>query len=150
MRRVYTIEARCLDCKLCEVYCKTQHSQSGDIIKAWRYEKDPEPQSRIIVEGDNAYSVAVQCRHCPEPKCVSACITGAMTQDPLTGVVTVDADRCIGCMTCMVACPFGAVRVAGVALKCDLCGDGYGEPGEPVCVAACPNQALVYIESEGV
>lgn len=147
MKRVYTVEARCLDCKLCEVFCKTAHSTSKDVLKAWRYEQ-PEPQSRIHVEGDNDYSVAVQCRHCEDPKCVDACITGSMMQDPRTGVVTVDVDRCIGCMTCVAACPFGAVRVQGVALKCDLCGDGHGEPGTPACVAACPNQALVYVESE--
>ena len=51
-------------------------------------------------------------------------------------------------------CPFGAVRIEdvvekGIAYKCDLCGDGAGQPGEPSCVAACPNRALIYVESEG-
>ena len=53
----------------------------------------------------------------------------------------------------MSMCPFGAVRVMNtatkpLAFKCDLCGDGAGTPGTPSCVAACPNRALIYVESE--
>lgn len=147
MKRVYAIEDRCLDCKLCEVHCKTQHSVTKDIIKAWRWEQ-PAPEARIRIEGDNGHSVAVQCRHCDEPDCVAACITGALSKDPQTGIVTVDKDRCIGCRTCVIACPYGAVHISdGLSLKCDLCSEGGTTDPEPACVAGCPNQALVYIES---
>jgi carbon-monoxide dehydrogenase iron sulfur subunit len=164
MRRVYSIEELCLDCKLCEIWCKTAHSQVAnatwraqgpitgrmdpfDIIKAWKHEQ-PEPQERIRVEGDFAASMAVNCRHCDEPRCVEGCISGAMQQDPETHVVTCDPTRCVGCRTCVALCPFGAIVVRDVALKCDLCGDGAGSPGMPACVAACPNRALIYVESE--
>lgn len=152
MKRIYAIEEWCIDCKRCEVACKTFHSQSKDTVKALTIES-PEPQNRVRVEGTKMLSIAVNCRHCERPKCVEGCISGAMTKDPVTGVVTSNPERCVGCRTCVSMCPFGAVRIGalaakGIAYKCDLCGDGAGEPGEPSCVAACPNRALIYVESE--
>lgn len=144
MKKVFAREELCLNCKLCEVYCKTAHSKSKDIIKANKYE-DPAPVSRIVVEGDNMLSVAVQCRHCDKPACVQACITGAMQKDPVTGVVSCNEDKCIGCMTCLAVCPFGCIKSGKFALKCDLC---KGED-EPACVKNCPNRALVYIDDGG-
>lgn len=141
MKRVYAIEKLCLNCKVCEVYCKTAHSKSKDIIKAYKYEK-PEPVARITVEGDNNISFAAQCRHCQDPLCVQSCITGAMYKDPITGKVLNNEEKCIGCMTCLAACPYGVIKVGDVALKCDLCQD----EDMPVCVKNCPNHALIYIE----
>ncbi len=89
--------------------------------------------------------VAVQCRHCPEPPCAYACLTGAMQQDPLTGEVTLDPDRCIGCWTCILVCPYGAIRrdqQRNIAVKCDLC----PHLEVPACVANCPNEALLFAE----
>ena len=152
MKRIYAIESWCVDCKRCEIACKTFHSQSKDTLKTYLFEKDT-AHARIRVEGDANLSMAVNCRHCAHPKCVEGCISGAMTKDPLTGVVTTDPARCVGCRTCVSMCPFGAVWVMNtatkpLAFKCDLCGDGAGTPGTPSCVAACPNRALIYVESE--
>lgn len=141
MKKVYAIEKLCLNCRLCEVYCKTAHSQSKDIVKAYKFEQ-PSPVARIFVEGDNHRSFALQCRHCVKPKCVEACITGAMQKDPVTGIVSNDAERCVGCMTCLAVCPFGALKEGSVAYKCDLC---QGEE-EPACVKNCPNHALIYVD----
>lgn len=152
MKRIYAIEQWCIDCKRCEVACKTFHSKSKDTVKAYKLEKDS--LNRINVEGTQVLSIAINCRHCAQPKCVEGCISGAMTKKPNTGIVTVDQSKCVGCRTCVSMCPFGAVRVLErssgcVAFKCDLCGEVLGEPGNPSCVAACPNNALVYVESEG-
>ena len=144
MKRVYAKEELCLNCRLCEVYCKTAHSSSGDVLTANKYES-PAPVSRVKVYGDNQLSVAVNCRHCDNPKCVEACITGAMTKDAKTGIVSVDEHKCIGCMTCLAVCPFGCIQAGKVAIKCDLC---QGE-SEPACVKNCPNRALVYLETGG-
>jgi len=68
-----------------------------------------------------------------------------MHRDGKTGAITVDAEKCMGCWTCIIACPCGALMrndVEKVVAKCDLC------PGRdvPVCVANCPNEALVFVE----
>lgn len=55
-----------------------------------------------------AYAVTFSCGHCDNPACVSVCPTGAHAKDPETGLVTVDAEVCIGCGSCVEACPYGA------------------------------------------
>ena len=139
MKRIYAKEDLCLNCRLCEVYCKTAHSKSKNVIAANKAEL---LISRISVCGDNMRSVAINCRHCDEPKCVEACITGAMQKDSKSGIVFVDENKCIGCMTCAAVCPFGAIRHGKVAVKCDLC----RKEAEPACVKNCPNKALVFAE----
>jgi anaerobic carbon-monoxide dehydrogenase iron sulfur subunit len=142
MKKVFAYEPLCLNCRLCEVACKTEHSRSKDTIKAYRFET-PEPYARVRVGGNNTLSVAVQCRHCDEPLCVQGCITGAMHKEA-DGRVLCDTERCIACLTCVAMCPFGAVQVHEFALKCDGCPDRE----TPACVDACPNRALFVRESE--
>ena len=141
MRKVYINEAVCIGCGLCRVYCQAEHSRSKDIIKAFKRET-PRPLPRIRVDSKGEVSFAIQCRHCDEPWCVYSCLTGAMRRDPASGIVTVDTEKCIGCWTCLLVCPYGALVRDGsrkVAAKCDLC----PEQEVPVCVANCPNEALV-------
>ena len=133
-----------MGCGLCRVYCQMEHSQSKDLIKAFKRET-PRPLPRIRVERKDEVCFAVQCRHCAVPWCIYSCLTGAMQKDPITGIVTVDAEKCMGCWTCMIACPYGALTKdtnKKVIAKCDFC------PGQdiPVCVANCPNEALVLVE----
>ena len=158
MKRVYARESWCINCRRCEVACKAAHSQSHDLIRAFLLEEET-AISRIHVEGDALLSIAMSCRHCDEARCVEACISGAMQKDPETGVVFCDQSRCVGCRSCMSACPYGCVEVRilpqahrnrGLAFKCDLCGEGAGSVGEPACVLACPNRALVFEDVEEV
>ncbi len=147
MKRIYIREEVCIGCHLCEVYCQAEHSQSRDLIKTFKRES-PRPLPRLRIEEEGAVSFAVQCRHCVEPPCVYACLTGALQRNPESGIVTVDLERCIGCWTCILACPFGVIKqdiCQEKIIKCDLC------PGEdiPVCVANCPNEALIYTEATG-
>lgn len=140
MKRVSIREDVCIGCGICRVYCQAEHSQSKDMIKAFKKES-PRPLPLIRVERKEELSFAVQCHHCAEPWCTYCCLTGAMHKDLSTGIVTVDQDKCIGCWTCILACPYGALTrdtKEKVVAKCDLC------PGQdiPVCVANCPNEAL--------
>jgi anaerobic carbon-monoxide dehydrogenase iron sulfur subunit len=144
MKKVYVKEEVCIGCHLCEVYCQLQHAQSKDIIKAFKGEL-PRPLPRLRVEEKGAVSFSVRCQQCDEAPCLYACLTGALTRDYMTGLVKANEERCIGCWTCILVCPFGVIRqdtMRGKMLKCDLC------QGEdiPACVTNCPNEALVCLE----
>jgi carbon-monoxide dehydrogenase iron sulfur subunit len=144
MKRVYVKEEACMGCGLCQVYCLTEHSKTKDINKAFKRES-PRPLPRIHVDRNGEVCFSLQCRHCDEPWCVYSCLTGAMHRDLNTGAITVDAEKCTGCWTCIVACPNGALTRDGsrkIVAKCDLC------PGRdmPACVANCPNEALIWAE----
>ncbi len=132
----------CIGCGICRVWCKVEHSPSKNVNKAFKAGA-ADTQSCVELEECGARSFAAACRHCDEPLCVYGCVTGAMTKDPETGAVSVVASKCIGCWTCILMCPNGAVRKdtrgQNVALKCDLCKDR----GFPSCVEHCPNDALV-------
>jgi len=144
MKKVYVKEEVCIGCHLCEVYCQLQHSQSKDLIKALKRES-PRPLSRIQVEGRGPISLSVPCQQCDEAPCVYACLTGALTREPMTRMIKVDEERRIGCWTCLLVCPFGAIKPdmkQRKMVKCDLC----PEEDIPVCVTNCPNEALVYTE----
>jgi carbon-monoxide dehydrogenase iron sulfur subunit len=141
MRRVYVKEEVCIGCGLCEVYCRVEHSQSKDPIKTFKKET-PRPLPRVHVERNIEISFPIQCRHCAEPWCVYSCLTGAMHKDLTSDKVTVDMEKCMGCWTCIVACPYGALSHdldSKTVIKCDLC------PGReiPACVINCPNEALI-------
>ena len=145
MKKVQVREEVCMGCGLCEVFCQLEHSASKDLLKAFKRES-PAP-ALLSVGRRGPVSFAVTCRHCDEPLCVYACLTGALTKDPMSGVVSVDTEKCVGCWTCILACPFGVIRQdkrQGKVAKCYLCG---GE-GIPACVANCPNEALLYVEVE--
>ncbi|MBM3119359.1 MAG: 4Fe-4S dicluster domain-containing protein [Chloroflexi bacterium] len=144
MKRVYVREDVCMGCGLCRLHCLVEHSKTKNMIKAFKKET-PRPLSRIRVERNGEVSFSLQCQHCDEPWCVYSCLTGAMHRDPTTGAVAVDPERCMGCWTCIVACPNGALSrdvSRKVVAKCDLC-PGYDVPA---CVANCPNEALVLVE----
>jgi carbon-monoxide dehydrogenase iron sulfur subunit len=148
MKKVYIKEEICIGCHLCEVYCQLQHARSTDLIKAFKREL-PHPLSRLRVEANGSVSFSVRCQQCDEAQCVYACLTGAITRDGTTGIIRVDEERCIGCWTCILVCPLGAIRRdtnQRRAVKCDLC---QGE-NIPVCVTNCPNEALVYAEIEDI
>ncbi len=148
MKRVYVKEEACMGCHLCEVYCQAAHSSAKDLIKAFKG-VSPRPIPHLRIEENRPVFFSVQCRHCAEPPCVYACLTGALHRDPESGTVTTDTDRCIGCWTCILTCPFGAIRPdinQNLTVKCDLCPD----EDIPVCVANCPNEALIYTEVKDI
>ena len=62
------------------------------------------------------------------------------------GVVKIDRNKCVGCQTCILVCPYGALVATdqGTVAKCELCLSN--SCGTPACVAGCPNEALVYEE----
>jgi anaerobic dimethyl sulfoxide reductase subunit B (iron-sulfur subunit) len=74
-----------------------------------------------------------------------------MHKDADTGLVSVDAAKCIGCGYCHMACPYNAPKVdrsVGHSVKCDGCTDRVAAGLAPICVGACPLRALAFGPAE--
>ncbi len=139
MNKVIFIDLnRCIYCRSCEVACEREHGGHSFMSVALL---------------DESGAVPMNCRHCMEPVCMYPCLTGAISKDPNNGMVQIDADKCMGCWTCVVACPFGIPQrnlLSKVAEKCDLCIHRLNEGKSPACVTTCPARALVFDEFEAI
>ena len=144
MKRVQTKKDVCIGCHLCEVACITAHSKSGDVVIAYNVERERDGLTSCKnVYHDGPVCMALSCRQCKDPSCVTACISGALYKDSETGRTEYDEEKCVGCWSCVMACPFGAIKRhprKEKIVKCDLCKDRE----TPACVEACPNQALLF------
>lgn len=141
LKEIFVKTDKCTGCQTCKIACAVEHSQSRNLFAA--IHETVKPRSRVYVEWlpDNT-KVPVLCRHCEDAPCVNACISGAITRSD-QGVVTTRTDKCIGCWTCVMVCPYGVIgRDAALrkAYRCDRCPD----LDTPACVASCPTKALVY------
>lgn len=131
-----------MGCKSCEFACAVEHSRSKSRYTA--HLEEPRPVPRVRVLAVDGYSVPMRCQHCSDPPCLAVCPTRAISRTP-EGIVLIDSSRCIGCLMCAEACPFGAVRLdpaLRVAVKCDFCYDRLKRGEKPACVEACPTGAL--------
>ncbi|MFC1669514.1 4Fe-4S dicluster domain-containing protein [Spirochaetota bacterium] len=153
----------CIGCRRCEWACKEQNKMPNRKIEAYDNKEVFESMRRptdtaytVVNKYPNPknpkrpYFVKVQCMHCNEPACVSACIVGAFTKDEKTGAVIYDSWKCIGCRYCMVACPFQvpAYEYSNVLTpkvqKCVFCFDEIKKGKKPSCVAICPVETMTY------
>jgi carbon-monoxide dehydrogenase iron sulfur subunit len=145
MKEIFVRMDRCTGCKTCEWQCRVEHSASKTLLGALL---EPSlPRRRLFVETDGEAKVPVLCRHCEDAPCLNACISGAIYRDSRTNAVLSNPDKCIGCWTCIMVCPYGVISrnpERGVSIKCDLC----PERDTPACVDSCPTKALVYMEPE--
>jgi carbon-monoxide dehydrogenase iron sulfur subunit len=130
----------CDGCMMCVLMCSIRKTGIANPLLA--------RLSVALSEGDTAHKVRV-CRHCVDIPCREACpVPDAMCVDEGTGAVLVDDALCTGCLACVDACPYEAIRVGpnGEILKCDLCG------GDPTCVRYCPPRpegSLPLVEQPG-
>lgn len=144
MNRIVIVPDRCRGCKACERACALEHS-SGKGSARSDPANAPLPRIKVLYgpgdgPGKKGQPLPLRCRHCDDPKCVTACMAGALRKDE-DGVVRHDPRKCVGCWMCVMNCHCGAVfrdAVRGTAVKCDLC------PGRevPACVAACKFEAI--------
>ncbi|WP_336221291.1 formate-dependent uric acid utilization protein AegA [Citrobacter amalonaticus] len=132
---------QCLGCHACEVACVMAHNQEQHVLSQRHY------QPRIAVIKHQHQRSAVTCHHCEDAPCARSCPNGAISH--INDSVQVNQQKCIGCKSCVVACPFGTMqivlapvakeKVKAAAHKCDLC---LGRENGPACVENCPADAL--------
>jgi electron transport protein HydN len=157
-RFVITEPASCIGCRTCEVACTLAHQEASEVVVK---KESFTPRLRVVV--NEHITSTVQCRHCDDATCVTVCPTNALIYDRDT--VQLLADRCIGCKTCVLACPFGAMSmlvkpaktrkgnglsthsIQATAHKCDLC---VGKEAGPSCISACPTKAIHLIDSDTI
>lgn len=143
--------SRCTGCKTCEFACKDYYDLDANVQYRKVYEcsggKTEKDADGYITTSCFAYYVSMSCNHCDDPACTKVCPTTAMHKDPETGLVSVDADKCIGCGYCHMACPYNAPKVdreKGHSVKCNGCADRVAAGEQPICVRACPARALEF------
>lgn len=157
---------RCIGCRSCEAACNKEQGlpepktpftdQTVFELDEHGLKRRTDASAYTVVQQydfpgqDHPLFKKVQCNHCLEPACLTSCFVNAYTKTP-EGAVIYNPDVCVGCRTCMVACPFYIPTFnysSGLhprIRKCIFCYDTrlkYGKP--PACVEACPQEALLF------
>ena len=157
---------RCVGCRKCEEACAEVNNLPAPErpdCQCTVFEEDRRPDHKAYTTVNRYFTgtkdqfdkpvptyAKVQCMNCQDPACVSACIVGALTKDN-TGAVRYDADKCIGCRYCMVACPFEIPAyeyndpITPRVMKCTFCYDRISKTaGIPGCAQVCPTEAITF------
>lgn len=147
---------RCVGCRACTVACKQANDLPADTstFGGGLYDapaglnEHTKTVIQLVKDGDQSSFVKKQCMHCVDPACVNGCMLGALKKREL-GIVSWDADRCVGCRYCQTACPFGVPQFewskkAPKIVKCELCRHLLAKGKQPACTDVCPRQAIIF------
>jgi Fe-S-cluster-containing dehydrogenase component/formate-dependent nitrite reductase membrane component NrfD len=131
---------RCIGCHACTVACKEEHNIPVGVNRTWvKYvEKGVYPDTR-------RHFAVLRCNHCDDAPCIEICPTVALFRRP-DGIVDFDNERCIGCKSCMQACPYDALYIdpdRNTAAKCNFDASRVEMGYKPACEVVCPTQAIL-------
>jgi len=131
---------KCIGCHACSTACKSENQVPLGVYRTWV--KYTEVGNFPYVRRNFQVN---RCNHCANPPCVEICPVSAMHQRE-DGIVGYDADQCIGCKSCMQACPYNSIYIepeSGTAQKCHFCAHRVERGMEPACVVVCPQHAII-------
>ena len=157
---------RCIGCRKCEQACnEVNHlpapDRSFEDLTVLDIKRRPDAKALTVInryysgmidERDQLIPtfVKLQCMHCQDPACASACIVGALAKKA-NGTVHYDVSKCIGCRYCMVACPFEIPAyeyhdpVTPRVMKCTFCYERVQQENKlPGCAQVCPVEAITF------
>ena len=130
----------CIGCHACTVACKSEHDVPIGVNRTHvKY-----IETGTYPDSSREFSVH-RCNHCEDAPCTTICPTTALFTRS-DGIVDFDDDRCIGCKSCMQACPYDALYIdpnQGTAAKCNYCAHRIEHSYEPACVIVCPTESIV-------
>jgi formate dehydrogenase iron-sulfur subunit len=150
--------SRCIGCRGCQIACKQWNElPAGSTVNTGTYQNPPDLQANTwtlvrfqeVSDKNDGIKWLFRkdgCMHCTDATCVSLCPAGARFRLD-SGAVGTDDEKCVGCQSCVVACPFGKPRYSeekNKAYKCKLCTERVQNNLLPACVKACPTGALQY------
>ncbi len=133
-------QSKCIGCHACSTACKSENQVPLGVYRTWvKYVETgayPDVRRRFQV---------TRCNHCANPPCVRICPVSAMYQRD-DGIVEFDPSICIGCKSCMQACPYDSIYLdpeTNTAAKCHFCAHRLDVGLEPACVVVCPEHAIL-------
>lgn len=134
---------RCIGCMGCKVACKLENGIALGTSRIEVYSIGPTGKYPDL----EMYFLPVMCQQCAQPSCVNVCPTGACYKNDEDGVIFIDKEKCIGCKSCMKACPYSANNFNSemrVMDKCTLCDHLQKSDEKPACVKNCSGSALYF------
>lgn len=140
---------RCIGCRTCVISCKMENSLPLGVQRMRVLNPDGEAVAYDRPTGTypnvEMSWTPTPCMHCDEPPCVDVCPSGASIKRP-NGIVYVDAELCIQCSSCVVACPYGARQLDeenNKIEKCTFCAHRLENGVETtMCQLCCPGDAI--------
>lgn len=94
---------KCVGCGACAITCKNENNVQEGFYWSNYIHKTSGKFPNVRFE-----FMPTLCNHCEDAPCVQACPVGAMHKDE-NGMTLHDADKCIGCKSCIIADPYGVI-----------------------------------------
>ncbi|HEY7096121.1 MAG TPA: 4Fe-4S dicluster domain-containing protein [Terriglobales bacterium] len=136
----------CIGCKQCEQACADENNLRYDDTVAAEPRQSEHKYTVVLTKKEKF--MRRLCMNCEDPACASVCPVGALRKTA-AGPVTYEADRCMGCRYCMVACPFGVPKyewseVLPKVKKCTMCSQRVAKGKPTACAEICPTGATKF------